>query len=108
MKRWSNKTMGPLAIAIVGAALAGGLPLGQSLADDQLPVITQERTDGHISWHEFMHELASYPQINAMMSDNGMITLTGHADGGMDRIRIADLASTVRGATEIRNNLTSD
>lgn len=91
----------PIAVSLLSVPLLAG-------ADDALPAASVARSDGHISWHEFLHELGSYPQARSTMSEDGVVSIYGHVDGGIERTRIEKLARKIRGATDVRSQLDSD
>lgn len=62
-------------------------------------------SDGHISWHEFRHDLVSYSRVSAMIDHHGVITLSGNVSSSTELMAIEKLASTVRGATDIKNRI---
>ena len=64
-----------------------------------------EASDGHLSWHEFRHDLISYSRVNARINHHGVITLSGNVDNSKDMVVVEQLASKVRGATDIKNVL---
>lgn len=65
-------------------------------------------SDGHISWHEFRHELGGYPGINAIMDSQGRVTLSGHLETSNESSIINTLASKIRGASKIINLIDVD
>jgi len=67
-----------------------------------------EPSDGHISWHEFRHEVAVYPQVNATIDHHGVVTLAGHVESSIDKNLIEKLARKIRGATDVRQTIGSD
>ena len=62
----------------------------------------------HLSWQEFRLEIASYPQVTAGMTGDGVVTLSGHVDGGDERVRVEALARKVEGATAVKSLILSD
>ena len=68
----------------------------------------QKPADSHISWHEFRHDLGSYPSVTASIDHHGVITLAGHADSSPQKQKINSLAIKVRGATEVNNLIGTD
>lgn len=65
-------------------------------------------SDGHISWHEFRHELNGYPSINAIIDNQGQVTLSGHLETAYESNIISNLASKIRGASKIINLIDVD
>ena len=87
------------------------LLIGASLSNADDTLLTQPSMpdgDGHISWHEFRHELGAYPQASSAMDRDGVVWIRGHVDSGIDRNRLERLARKIRGATDIRNHLLTD
>ena len=72
------------------------------------PPAEQEPTDSHISWHEFRHDLGSFPGVVASIDHHGVVTLAGHTDSSNEKRKIDDLAIKVRGATEVINLIRTD
>ncbi len=70
--------------------------------------VANEESDGHISWHEFRHELLAYPSVNASMNQEGVITIIGHTNSRYGKNEIDRLANRVRGATEVDNSILTD
>lgn len=108
MNRQAKRTCGFARTTFLAAALIVGAPAASALADNLLPSEPIEARDTHISWHEFRHELGSYPQVQASMSREGVIMLWGHADDGIEKQRVDALARKVEGATEINNGVLTD
>lgn len=95
---------------IIASAFILMTPVGTVHATHELKnlPVTQEEVDGHISWHEFRHELLAYPSVNASMSQDGVITVTGHTDSVYGKRQIDGLANRVRGATDVNNLIVTD
>jgi len=108
MNRYANPTRSVVRATFLVAALVVGAPAAPALADNLLPSEPVEVKDTHISWHDFRHELGSYPQVQASMSSDGVITLSGHASDGIEKRRIAMLARKVQGVTEINDVVITD
>ncbi|ASJ73706.1 hypothetical protein [Granulosicoccus antarcticus] len=72
------------------------------------PPAEQAPVDNHISWHEFRHELGSYPGVTATIDHHGVITLAGHTDSSPEKQRISNLATQVRGTIEVNNLIGTD
>ena len=108
MNRHASPICGVVRATFLVAALAVGAFAAPALADNLLPSEPVEAKDSHISWHDFRHELGNYPQVQASMSSDGVITLSGHASDGIEKRRIEALARKVEGATEITNGLIAD
>ncbi|MGQ7848044.1 BON domain-containing protein [Granulosicoccus sp. 3-233] len=70
--------------------------------------IQKDPVDTHISWHEFRHDLGSYPSVNATMDSSGIITLSGHTDSVYEKAQLGRLAMRVLGASDIRNMIFTD
>jgi osmotically-inducible protein OsmY len=94
-----------LAIAATIAML--NLP-GISYAEDKLPTKPVTEMAEHMSWHEFRHELGSFPQVTASMTHAGMLTLAGHADNNTEKQKIEGYARMVLGVAEINNLISTD
>lgn len=92
--------------SIVSSQLFGGALYASHELEKQPAIV--EVTDGHISWHEFRHELGAFSQVNATIDHHGVVTLAGHIDDSSDRNMVEMLASKIRGATDIRSTITSD
>ena len=92
--------------AVVSTQLFGGVLYASHELEKQ-PAVA-EATDGHISWHEFRHELGAFAQVNATMDHHGIVTLTGHTDDSTEKNLVEKLASKIRGATDIRSTISTD
>ncbi len=93
--------------AVVSMPLVGGTAYAQHELENQ-PAMPEQNNDGHISWHEFRHELGVYPTANANMDHHGVITLSGHVDSGIEKNSLERIAMKVRGATDIKNLINID
>lgn len=95
---------------IIVIALASVIFSTASIASHELESNTQNLAspDGHISWHEFRHELIGFSGIEATISENGLVTLRGHVDDGIMKQNIEAIARKIRGATEIHNYIFTD
>ena len=100
-------------IKLVSLAAAVSMPfiVGTVHASHELenqPQAPETSNDGHLSWHEFRHELGAYPTVTASMNHHGVITLAGHVDDSTDKLILERLAMKIRGATDIRSTIDSD
>ena len=100
-------------IKLVSLAAAVSMPfiVGTVHASHELenqPQAPETSNDGHLSWHEFRHELGAYPTVTASMNHRGVITLAGHVDDSTDKLILERLAMKIRGATDIRSTIDSD
>ena len=97
-------------VIIAATVLASLVTFGNAFASHELvqPSVDQEPVDTHISWHEFKHELGSYPSVNASMDDNGVITLIGHTDSSYEKAQLNKLAMRVSGASDVINRILTD
>jgi osmotically-inducible protein OsmY len=77
-------------------------------AEDKLPKKPVSEIAEHMSWHEFRHELNSFPQVTASMTHAGMLTLAGHADNNTEKQKIEGYARMVLGVAEINNLISTD
>lgn len=93
--------------AVVSSQLIGGAVYASHELENQAAV-PEATSDGHMSWHEFRHELGVYPSVNAVIDHHGVITLTGHVDNSTDIHAIERLASKIRGATDVKNLIDAD
>lgn len=96
---------------LVGAVLITSvLASGMAVAEHELgqPKKAEVEQDQHLSWHEFRHELGSYPQIQANMTHEGIVFLNGHADSASEKQQVEKLARRVRGAVEVRSLILTD
>ena len=93
--------------AVVSTQLIGGAVYASHELENQAAV-PEATADGHMSWHEFRHELGVYPSVNAAMNHHGVITLSGHVDSSADKDVIERLASKIRGATDVKNLIGTD
>lgn len=106
MKIDNIKTIGLVAVVatqlVVGSAYAAHELESKSTAPVKktAPV---EVGDGHISWHEFRHDLMSYSRVIARIDHHGVITLSGNVDNSTEIVAVEQLASKVRGATDIKS-----
>ena len=92
--------------AIVSTQLLGGVLYASHELEKQPAV--PEATDGHISWHEFRHELGAFPSVNASMDHHGVVTPAGHTDDSLQKNLVEKLASKIRGATDIKSTISAD
>lgn len=92
---------------IISMSLISGAAYASHELENQSSM-SEQNNDGHISWHEFRHELGAYPAINATIDRNGVINLSGHVDSSFDSLLIEKLAMKVRGATDIRISIDTD
>ena len=97
-------------VFIAATALTFLLTLGNAFASHELvqPPADQDPDNPHISWHEFKHDLGSYPSVNAYMDDNGVITIIGHTDSAYEKSQLDKLAKRVSGASEVLNRILTD
>lgn len=96
---------------LVGAVLITFvLASGMAQAEHELgqPKKQEVEQDHHLSWHEFRHELGSFPQIQAHMTHEGIVFLNGHADSASEKQQVEKMARQVRGAVEVRNQILTD
>ena len=93
--------------AIVSMPLIGGAAYASHELENQ-PQVSESSSDGHMSWHEFRHELGVFPSVTASMNHHGVITLAGHVDDSTDKLLLERLAMKIRGATDIRSTIDSD
>ena len=93
--------------AVVSTQLIGGAVYASHELENQAAV-PDATADGHMSWHEFRHELGAFSGINASMDHHGIVTLSGHADDSGSKNMIERLASKIRGASDIRSTITAD
>ena len=91
----------------ISMSLIGGAAYASHELENQ-PFMSEQDNDGHISWHEFRHELGAYPAINATIDRNGVIYLSGHVDSSFDSLLIERLAMKVRGAKALRISVDTD
>jgi osmotically-inducible protein OsmY len=77
-------------------------------AEDKLPKKPVSEIAEHMSWHEFRHELNSFPQVTASMTHEGMLTLAGHTDSTIEKRYVEGYARKVFGVAEIRNLISTD
>ena len=92
--------------AVVSTQLIGGVVYASHELENQAAVA--ESTDGHMSWHEFRHELGVFVGVTASMDHHGVVTLAGHADDNSQKNLIERLASKIRGASDIRSTISAD
>ncbi len=87
---------------VIGSAYAAHELVSKTTAPSNStdPVVP---SDGHISWHEFRHDLVSYSRVDATMDHHGVITLTGNVDNSREMVAVEQLAAKVRGATDVKN-----
>ncbi len=83
---------------------------GNAFATDDLaqPPAAQKPADTHISWQKFRRELGAYPMAIASMDRNGVITLSGHTDSAIEKLRLNELAKRVNGASDVKNRILTD
>ena len=95
---------------IVASAFTLLTTVGVVHATDELekPPVALDEVDSHISWHEFRHELLAFPGVNASMDHDGVITVVGHTKSLYDKRQIGNLATKVRGATNVNNRILTD
>lgn len=99
--------MKPQIIAAVLSSLIG-ISSAYASHDMVMPPVEQSPADSHISWHEFRHDLGSFPGVVASIDHHGVITLAGHTDSSDEKRKIDGLAAKVRGATEVINLIGAD
>jgi len=68
----------------------------------------EKPVDSHLTWHQFEHELLGFEPIHAVMSHEGVLTLSGHVEDGMTRAQIVKMAEKVVGVVEVRNLIFTD
>lgn len=97
-------------IFIAAAVLTSLVTFGNASASHELvqPPVDREPANTHISWHEFKHDLGSYPSVNAFMDKNGIITLSGHTDSAYEKAQLDRLAKRVLGASDVINRILTD
>ena len=88
--------------------LLSSLMLNSVYAKDALtiepePIQQPVQSDQHIAWHEFRHELISYPRVNAHITHDGIVILQGVVDNPHESVELEELASRVTGATQVVN-----
>ena len=95
---------------ITATVLTSLMTFGNASASHELvqPPTDQEPANTHISWHEFKHDLGSYPSVIASMDNNGIITLSGHTDSAYEKAQLDRLAKRVLGASDIKNRILTD
>lgn len=97
-------------VFIAAIVLASLVTFGNAFASHELvqPPVDQEPVNTHISWHEFKHDLGSYPSVIASMDENGIITLSGHTDSAYEKAQLDRLAKRVLGASDVKNRILTD
>ena len=93
--------------AVVSTQLIGGAVYASHELENQA-VVPEASADGHMSWHEFRHELSAFAGVNASMNHHGVVTLSGHTDDSSQKNAIEMLASKIRGASDIRSTINAD
>ena len=101
-----NIKMIALAAVISSQLIAGSAYAAHDLEGNS--AMPEAAGDGHISWHEFRHDLGAYPGVSASMDHHGVVMLSGHMSSSVDLKKIAQLAAKIRGATDIKNHMMSD
>ena len=101
-----NIKMIALAAVISSQLIAGSAYAAHDLGSTSAMPATAG--DGHISWHEFRHDLGAFPGVNASMDHHGVVMLSGHMESSVDLTKIAKLAAKIRGATDIKNTMLAD
>lgn len=96
---------------LVGAIIITSvLASGMAIAEHELgqPKKVEVVQDTHLSWHEFRHELVSYTQVQANMTHEGTVFLTGHTDSALEKDQVGKLARRIRGAIKVSNQISTD
>ena len=97
-------------IIVTAVLITSVLASGMAVAEHELgqPKEAEVELDRHLSWHEFRHELGNYPQIQANMTHEGTVFLNGHANDSVEKQQVEKLARRIRGAVEVRNQISTD
>lgn len=95
---------------ILATALTGLIATSSAFATHELKQTpdNQEPVDTHLSWHEFRHELLSFPSVIATIDEKGVITLSGHTDSAIEKSQLNKLAARVRGTSDVKNRILTD
>ena len=103
-------TLNKLKLTALVVVLSTPLLAGTAYASHELETNSAPKaiSDGHMSWHEFRHELTAYPSVNAVIDSQGRVTLTGHVESSIEASAIEALASKIRSASQIINRIDSD
>jgi hypothetical protein len=95
---------------VAAVLITSVLATGTAMAEHELgqPKKAEVVQGTHLSWHEFRHELGNYTQVQANMTHEGVVFLTGHADSALEKSQVDKLARRIRGAVKVSNQISTD